>query len=115
MRKLLTILSVSAVLALCAVILPGTFSRAAAGGPGPSGYHLVKTVPVSGDGFCLRIYFQAGRQDQSCALHIRVLSTHISCFYSLAVKIKLNPQNRILLYCMYLLRSLKLRIQGRKP
>jgi hypothetical protein len=51
MRKIIMALACTTLLALAAVVLAGTISLAAAPGPGSSGYHIIKTVPVSGDGF----------------------------------------------------------------
>jgi len=76
-RRSLTILSSGAVLALCAVILPGTISRAAGGDPGASGYHLVKTIPVSGDGFWdyLTVDSETHRLYISHSTHVQVMDT----------------------------------------
>jgi len=51
MRKAITFVSCSAGVALSAALFAATFSHSAAPGPGPSGYHLVKTIPVGGEGF----------------------------------------------------------------
>jgi len=51
MRKAITFLSCSAGVALSAALFTGTLSHAAAPGGGPSGYKLVKSIPVGGDGF----------------------------------------------------------------
>jgi hypothetical protein len=51
MRKVGTLLSGIATLTWAALVLRGTASLAAAPGTGASGYQLVKTVPVGGDGF----------------------------------------------------------------
>lgn len=77
MRRSLTILSCGAVLALFAVILPATSSRAAGGDPGASGYHLVKTIPVSGDGFWdyLTVDSETHRLYISHSTHVQVMDT----------------------------------------
>jgi hypothetical protein len=49
MRKRFATLSVLGVLSVAAILCAGLMSRAAAPAPGPSGYHLVKTVPIPGD------------------------------------------------------------------
>jgi hypothetical protein len=51
MRKTITFLASTGVLALAAVLFTGTSSGAAGQAPGPSGYHVIKTVPVGGEGF----------------------------------------------------------------
>lgn len=77
MRKSLILLSRGAVLALCALTLLGTFSRATAGEPGASGYHLVKTIPVSGDGFWdyLTVDSEAHRLYISHSTRVQVMDT----------------------------------------
>jgi len=49
MRKFFAFLTLAAALAFCAALLSSPFSRAGAPSPGPSGYHVLKTVPVPGD------------------------------------------------------------------
>jgi hypothetical protein len=49
MRKRFATLSVLGILSVAAILCAGLMSRAAAPAPGPSGYHLVKTVPIPGD------------------------------------------------------------------
>jgi hypothetical protein len=49
MRKRFATLSVLGVLSVAVILCAGLMSRAAAPAPGPSGYHLVKTVPIPGD------------------------------------------------------------------
>jgi hypothetical protein len=51
MRKTITILASLGVLALAAVLFAGPFSSASGQAPGASGYHVIKTVPVGGEGF----------------------------------------------------------------
>ena len=51
MRKAITLLASSGVLALAAVLFTGTFSDAAGQASGPSGYHVIKSVAVGGEGF----------------------------------------------------------------
>ena len=51
MRKTITLLVSFGMLALAAILLTGTFSGAAGQAPGASGYHVIKTVPVGGEGF----------------------------------------------------------------
>jgi hypothetical protein len=49
MRKRFATFSVLGILSVAAILCAGLMSRAAAPAPGPSGYHLVKTVPIPGD------------------------------------------------------------------
>ncbi len=49
MRKRFATLSVLGTLSVAAILCAGLMSRAAAPAPGPSGYHVVKTVPIPGD------------------------------------------------------------------
>jgi hypothetical protein len=50
MRKTITILGITGSLAFAILLCFGSFSRAAAPSPGASGYQVVKTIPVSGEG-----------------------------------------------------------------
>jgi hypothetical protein len=49
MRKRFATFSILGILSVAAILCAGLMSRAAAPAPGPSGYHLVKTVPIPGD------------------------------------------------------------------
>jgi hypothetical protein len=49
MRKRFATLSVLGILSVAVILCAGLMSRAAAPAPGPSGYHLVKTVAIPGD------------------------------------------------------------------
>jgi DNA-binding beta-propeller fold protein YncE len=49
MRKNLTGFTILGSLSVAILLCGGLYSRAAAPSPGPSGYHLIKTVPVPGD------------------------------------------------------------------
>jgi hypothetical protein len=51
MRKTVTLLASLGVLGLAAILFSGSFSSAAGQAAGPSGYHIIKTVPVGGEGF----------------------------------------------------------------
>jgi hypothetical protein len=50
MRKSLTFLAIVGALAVAMIFCAGSFSRAAAPSPGPSGYHVIKSIPISGEG-----------------------------------------------------------------
>ncbi len=50
MRKSFSLLALAGSLSVATIFFAGSFSRAAAPSPGPSGYHVIKTVPVGGDG-----------------------------------------------------------------
>jgi hypothetical protein len=50
MRKSFSILALVASLSVATIFCVGSFSRAAAPSPGPSGYHVIKTIPISGEG-----------------------------------------------------------------
>jgi hypothetical protein len=50
MRKRFTLFAILSVLAVAFIFSAVTFSLAAPPSPGPSGYHVVKSVPVSGEG-----------------------------------------------------------------
>src|ERR1700719_5062915 len=49
MRKSFATFTALGTLSVAAILCAGLMSRAAAPAPGPSGYHLVKTVPIPGD------------------------------------------------------------------
>ena len=51
MRKIISPLVSIGVLALAAVLFAGPLSGAIGRAPGPSGYHVIKTIPVGGEGF----------------------------------------------------------------
>jgi DNA-binding beta-propeller fold protein YncE len=75
MRKTITLLASIGVLALAAVLFAGSFSTAAAQPPGPSGYHVIKTVPVGGEGFWdyLAVDSEARRLYISHGTHVQVM------------------------------------------
>jgi hypothetical protein len=50
MRKSFSLLAIVGSLSVATIFCVGSFSRAAAPSPGPSGYHVIKTVPISGEG-----------------------------------------------------------------
>ena len=50
MRKSFTLLAIGSSLSIATVFCVGSFSRAASPSPGPSGYRVIKTVPMSGEG-----------------------------------------------------------------
>jgi hypothetical protein len=50
MRKNLTLLAILGSLAVAMIVCAGSFSRAASPAPGPSGYHVIKTIPITGEG-----------------------------------------------------------------
>ena len=77
MPRAVTFLSCGAGVALSAALIAGTFSRSAAPGSGPSGYKLVKTIPVSGDGFWdyLTVDNDARRLYISHGTHVQVMDT----------------------------------------
>lgn len=51
MRKMTTVLASVGKLALAAILFAGIFSSVGVRAAGQSGYHLIKTVPVGGEGF----------------------------------------------------------------
>jgi DNA-binding beta-propeller fold protein YncE len=51
MRKSIALLAGLGVLILAAILFAGIFSGAAGQAPGPSGYHVIKTIPIGGEGF----------------------------------------------------------------
>jgi DNA-binding beta-propeller fold protein YncE len=75
MPKMTTLLASTAVLALGAILSVGSASHAAAPAPGPSGYRLIKTVPVGGEGFWdyLTVDSQARRLYISHGTHVAVM------------------------------------------
>jgi hypothetical protein len=75
MRKIVRFFAGTAGLALGAILFTGSLSRAAAPAPGASGYHVIKTVPVGGDGFWdyLTVDSQARRLYISHATHVAVM------------------------------------------
>jgi YVTN family beta-propeller protein len=75
MRKAITLLASIGVLALAAVLFTGTFSGAAGQASGPSGYHIIKTVPVGGEGFWdyLTVDSEARRLYISRGTHVQVM------------------------------------------
>lgn len=50
MKKSFALLAVVAAFVVAAILVGGTFSRASAPVPGPSGYHVAKSFPVAGEG-----------------------------------------------------------------
>jgi len=50
MRKNFSLLALVGSLSVATIFSAGSFSRAAAPSPGPSGYRVIKTVPISGEG-----------------------------------------------------------------
>jgi hypothetical protein len=50
MRKNLSLLAILGSLAVAIIVCAGSFSHAAAPAPGPSGYHVIKTIPIAGEG-----------------------------------------------------------------
>src|SRR5271157_4923293 len=77
MRRAITLLASTSVLALAAVLFTGTFSGAAGQAPGPSGYHVIKTVPVGGEGFWdyLAVDSSGRRLYISHGTHVQVMDT----------------------------------------
>ena len=75
MRKTITLLASTGVLALAAVLFTGTFSGAAGQAAGPSGYHVIKSVPVGGEGFWdyLTVDSEARRLYISHGTHVQVM------------------------------------------
>jgi hypothetical protein len=75
MRKTITFLASTGVLALAAILFAGTFSGAAGQAPGPSGYRVIKTVPVGGEGFWdyLAVDSEARRLYISHGTHVQVM------------------------------------------
>src|SRR5712692_10228348 len=77
MRKIITVLASTAVLALAAILFRGASSHVAAPGSGSSGYRAIKSVPVGGDGFWdyLTVDSDARRLYISHSTHVSVLDT----------------------------------------
>ena len=50
MRKSFTLLAIGSSLSVAIIFCAGSFSRAAAPSPAASGYHVIKTIPVGGEG-----------------------------------------------------------------
>jgi DNA-binding beta-propeller fold protein YncE len=75
MRKTITLLASIGVLALAAVLFTGTFCGAAGQAAGASGYHVIKTVPLGGEGFWdyLSVDSSARRLYISRGTHVQVL------------------------------------------
>jgi YVTN family beta-propeller protein len=75
MRKTVTLLASLGVLALAAILFSGSFSSAAGQTPGPSGYHVIKTVPLGGEGFWdyLTVDSEARRLYISHGTHVQVM------------------------------------------
>jgi len=75
MRKTITLLASIGVLTLAAVLFAGAFSRAAGQTPGASGYHVIKTVPVGGEGFWdyLTVDSEGRRLYISHGTHVQVM------------------------------------------
>ena len=75
MRKAITLLASTGVLALTAVLFTGTFSGAAGQASGPSGYRVIKSVPVGGEGFWdyLTVDSEARRLYISHGTHVQVM------------------------------------------
>ncbi len=77
MRKNLVLLTAVAALVIAVVFVAGTFSRAAVPAPGPSGYHVLKSFPVAGEGFWdyVTVDSSARRLYVSHGTHVAVLDT----------------------------------------
>jgi YVTN family beta-propeller protein len=75
MRKTITFLASIGLLALAAVLFAETFSGAVGQAAGPSGYHVIKTVPVGGEGFWdyLTVDSEARRLYISHGTHVQVM------------------------------------------
>jgi DNA-binding beta-propeller fold protein YncE len=75
MRKTFTIPASLGMLALAAILLTGTFSGAAGQASGASGYHVIKTVPVGGEGFWdyLSVDSEGRRLYISHGTHVQVM------------------------------------------
>ena len=75
MRKTITLLASLGVLALATILFAGTFSSAAGQAAGSSGYHVIKTVPVGGEGFWdyLTVDSEARRLYISHGTHVQVM------------------------------------------
>jgi DNA-binding beta-propeller fold protein YncE len=75
MRTTITLPASIGVLALAAILFTGTFSGVAGQAAGPSGYHVIKTVPVGGEGFWdyLTVDSEARRLYISHGTHVQVM------------------------------------------
>ena len=75
MRKTITLLASLGVLALATILFAGIFSGAAGQAPGASGYRVVKTVPVGGEGFWdyLSVDSEGRRLYISHGTHVQVM------------------------------------------
>jgi len=77
MRKTVTLLASIGVVALAAVLFAGVCSSAAGQSAGASGYHVIKTVPVGGEGFWDYLSVDSGgrRLYISHGTHVQVMDT----------------------------------------
>ena len=77
MRKTVILLATLGMLALAAILLTGTFSGVAGQASGASGYHVIKTIPVGGEGFWdyLTVDSQGRRLYISHGTHVQVMDT----------------------------------------
>ncbi|MGH9675748.1 MAG: YncE family protein [Candidatus Acidiferrum sp.] len=77
MRKNFVLLTAAAALVAAAVFVASTFSRAAVPAPGPSGYHVLKSIPVAGEGGWdyVTVDSAARRLYVSHATHVVVIDT----------------------------------------
>jgi DNA-binding beta-propeller fold protein YncE len=75
MRKAITLLASIGVLALGAALFTGTISSAAGQAAGPSGYHVIKSVAVGGEGFWdyLAVDSEGRRLYISHGTHVQVM------------------------------------------
>src|SRR5258708_32336278 len=78
MRKPFTLLTIFGSLAVAIIFSAAAFSRAATPSPGGSGYHVIKTVPVGGDGGWDYVYVDsaARRVYVSRGTHVVVLDPY---------------------------------------
>jgi len=77
MRTSITFVASTVLLALAAALFADALLRVGPSPPGPSGYHVVKTIPVGGDGFWdyLTVDKAARRLYISHATHVVVMDT----------------------------------------
>src|SRR5258708_18887145 len=75
MRKRFTLLPIPGSLAVAIILSAVAFSRPAAPAPGASGYHVIKTIPVGGEGGWDYVYVDsdARRVYVSRGTHVVVL------------------------------------------
>jgi hypothetical protein len=75
MRKTLSILGIAVSLSIAILFCVGSLSHAAAPAPGASGYHVIKTIPVGGEGGWDYVYVDsdARRVYVSRGTHVMVL------------------------------------------